>query len=81
MTSVRRQFGRCGKIEFHDDIDGRVAGRRRGLPDQPVLVVTQTANDRARKLAGRLGFTEVDTFQAHDAEQTLAAALHSFRAS
>ena len=26
------------------------------LPDQPVLVVAQTANHRARKLAGRLGF-------------------------
>jgi RimJ/RimL family protein N-acetyltransferase len=52
------------------------------LPDQPVLVVTQTANHRARKLAGRLGFTEVDTFQAHDAQQTLAVAvLHSFRTS
>lgn len=52
------------------------------LPDQPVLVVTQTANHRARKLASRLGFQEVDTFQAHDAEQTLAvAALRSFRAS
>lgn len=50
------------------------------LPDQPVLVVTQTANHRARKLADRLGFQEVDTFQEHDAEQTLAvAALHSFR--
>ncbi|MCP2170051.1 GNAT family N-acetyltransferase [Goodfellowiella coeruleoviolacea] len=50
------------------------------LPDQPVLVVTQTANSRARALARRLGFTEVDTFQQHDAEQTLAvAALGSFR--
>jgi RimJ/RimL family protein N-acetyltransferase len=26
------------------------------LPDQPVLVVTQTANRRARRLADRLGF-------------------------
>jgi RimJ/RimL family protein N-acetyltransferase len=51
------------------------------LPDQPVLVVTQTANHRSRKLASRLGFTEVDTFRAHDAQQTLAvASLHSFRA-
>ncbi|AXB41709.1 GNAT family N-acetyltransferase [Amycolatopsis albispora] len=50
------------------------------LTEQPVLVVTQTANERARKLAARLGFDEVDTFEAHDAEQTLAvASLHSFR--
>ena len=28
------------------------------LPDQPVLVVTQTANHRARKLASRLGFKD-----------------------
>lgn len=51
------------------------------LPDEPVLVVTQTANHRARRLASRLGFQEVDTFRAHDAEQTLAAApLRTFRA-
>ncbi|MBP2327738.1 RimJ/RimL family protein N-acetyltransferase [Kibdelosporangium banguiense] len=50
------------------------------LPDQPVLVTTQTANHRARKLAGRLGFEEVSTFQAYEAEQTLAVtSLHSFR--
>jgi RimJ/RimL family protein N-acetyltransferase len=50
------------------------------LPDQPVLVVTQTANHRARRLAGRLGFREVATFEEHDAQQTLAvAALGSFR--
>lgn len=50
------------------------------LPDQPVLVVTQTANQRARELSGRLGFTEGATFTEHDAEQILAAAsLGSFR--
>ncbi|MFI6725542.1 GNAT family N-acetyltransferase [Streptomyces atratus] len=51
------------------------------LPDQPVLVVTQTANARSLKLATRLGFQRMGTFEAHDAEQTLAVAdLHSFKA-
>lgn len=51
------------------------------LPDQPVLVVTQTANERSLKLAARLGFQLMGTFEAHDAEQTLAVAnLHSFKA-
>lgn len=50
------------------------------LPDQPVLVVTQTANERALKLATCLGFQRVGTFKAHDAEQTLAVAgLYSFK--
>ncbi|WNM33716.1 GNAT family N-acetyltransferase [Streptomyces sp. Li-HN-5-11] len=51
------------------------------LPDQPVLVVTQTANKRSLKLATHLGFQRIGTFEAHDAEQTLAVAdLHSFKA-
>ncbi|MDX3227617.1 GNAT family N-acetyltransferase [Streptomyces sp. ME19-01-6] len=51
------------------------------LPDQPVLVVTQTANERSLKLAARLGFQRMGTFEAHGAEQTLAVAdLHSFKA-
>ncbi|WP_210574106.1 GNAT family N-acetyltransferase [Streptomyces sp. GESEQ-4] len=52
------------------------------LPDQPVLVVTQTANERSLKLATtRLGFQRISTFEAYDAEQTLAvASLHSFKA-
>ncbi|WP_199827615.1 GNAT family N-acetyltransferase [Streptomyces specialis] len=49
------------------------------LPDQPVLVVTQTANERSLALATRLGFRRVSTFTSHDAEQTLAVAtLHAF---
>ncbi|MGI5337101.1 GNAT family N-acetyltransferase [Streptomyces sp. CA-181903] len=49
------------------------------LPDQPVLVVTQTANERSLKLAARLGFQRMSTFEAHGAEQALAVAnLHSF---
>ncbi|MFI9569494.1 GNAT family N-acetyltransferase [Streptomyces rishiriensis] len=47
------------------------------LPDQPVLVVTQTANERSLKLATRIGFQHMGTFEAHDALQTLAVAdLH-----
>ncbi|MEU6722980.1 GNAT family N-acetyltransferase [Nonomuraea wenchangensis] len=50
------------------------------LPDQPVLVVTQTANQRSLKLAARLGFRPVSTFEEFDAEQTLCTApLSSFR--
>ncbi|MFF8872696.1 GNAT family N-acetyltransferase [Streptomyces massasporeus] len=51
------------------------------LPDQPVLIVTQTANTRSLALAARLGFRRVGTFEAYDAEQTLAVAdLHAFLA-
>jgi RimJ/RimL family protein N-acetyltransferase len=52
------------------------------LPDQPVLVVTQTANDRSRKLAGRLGFQEIATFEEFGAQQAAAVAtLSAFLAS
>lgn len=51
------------------------------LPDQPVLVVTQTANQRSMRLAARLGFHHVTAFEQFGAEQTLSTAqLHSFRA-
>ncbi|MEU9226170.1 GNAT family N-acetyltransferase [Streptomyces massasporeus] len=51
------------------------------LPDQPVLIVTQTAHTRSLALAARLGFRPVSTFEAYDAEQTLAVAdLHAFLA-
>ncbi|WP_159843891.1 GNAT family N-acetyltransferase [Nocardia sp. CY41] len=49
------------------------------LPDQPVLIVTQTANQRSLSLATRLGFQPVSTFEAHGAQQTLATTLlHAF---
>ncbi|MRH87647.1 GNAT family N-acetyltransferase [Nocardia sp. SYP-A9097] len=51
------------------------------LPDQPVLIATQTANQRSLRLAARLGFRPVSTFEWFDAEQTLClASLHSFKA-
>jgi RimJ/RimL family protein N-acetyltransferase len=50
------------------------------LPDQPVVVVTQTANRRSLKLATRLGFHQVDTFEEFGAQQTLATTrLHAFK--
>ena len=39
------------------------------LPGEPVVVTTQTANDRAMRLAVKLGFTEVERFEEYDAEQ------------
>src|SRR4051812_17206375 len=41
------------------------------LPDEPVLLTTQTANVGSMRLAAKLGFTEVERFQAWDAEQWL----------
>ncbi|WKU42886.1 GNAT family N-acetyltransferase [Streptomyces sp. VNUA116] len=39
------------------------------LPGEPVVLCTQTANDRAMRLAAKLGFTEVERFQEYGAEQ------------
>jgi RimJ/RimL family protein N-acetyltransferase len=39
------------------------------LPGEPVVLTTQTANDRSMRLAAKLGFTEVDRFEAYGAEQ------------
>ncbi|GAB2450404.1 GNAT family N-acetyltransferase [Streptosporangium sandarakinum] len=50
------------------------------LPDQPVLLTTQTANTRSLNLATRLGFRPVSTFEEYGAEQTLCTArLSMFR--
>ncbi|MEO3874135.1 GNAT family N-acetyltransferase [Nonomuraea sp. B12E4] len=49
------------------------------LPDQPVVVMTQTANLRSLRLAARLGFRQVSTFEEFGAQQALGTAgLHSF---
>ena len=51
------------------------------LPDQLVILLTQTANARTLRLAVRLGFQPVSTFEWFDAEQTFClASLHSFKA-
>ncbi|MFF7844770.1 GNAT family N-acetyltransferase [Streptomyces ossamyceticus] len=41
------------------------------LPDEPVVLTTQTANTPSMRLATKLGFTEVERFEAWDAEQWL----------
>jgi RimJ/RimL family protein N-acetyltransferase len=38
-------------------------------PGDPVVLCTQTANDRSMRLAAKLGFTEVQLFEAWGAEQ------------
>ena len=39
------------------------------LPGEPVVLTTQTANDRSMRLAPKLGFTEVERFEEYGAEQ------------
>ncbi|MFF7813829.1 GNAT family N-acetyltransferase [Streptomyces sp. NPDC007945] len=38
-------------------------------PGEPVSLVTRTANDRAMRLAARLGFREVERYEEYGAEQ------------
>jgi RimJ/RimL family protein N-acetyltransferase len=38
------------------------------LPGEPVVLCTQTANDRSMRLAARLGFTEVRRYEDYGAE-------------
>lgn len=39
------------------------------LPGEPVVLCTQTANDRSMRVAAKLGFTEVQRFEEYGAEQ------------
>ncbi|MFJ8849808.1 GNAT family N-acetyltransferase [Streptomyces sp. NPDC102437] len=39
------------------------------LPGEPVVLATQTANLRSMRLAAKLGFIEVERYEAHGAEQ------------
>ncbi|MEU0388158.1 GNAT family N-acetyltransferase [Streptomyces chartreusis] len=39
------------------------------LPGEPVVLCTQTANDRSMRLAAKLGFTEVERFEEFGSEQ------------
>ncbi|MFJ8989046.1 GNAT family N-acetyltransferase [Streptomyces sp. NPDC102279] len=41
------------------------------LPGEPVVLATQTANAASMRLAAKLGFTEVERFEAWGAEQWL----------
>ncbi|HET7660350.1 MAG TPA: GNAT family N-acetyltransferase [Oryzihumus sp.] len=41
------------------------------LPGEPVVLSTQTANDRSMRVAAKLGFTEVERFEDYGAEQWL----------
>ncbi|MFJ9929119.1 GNAT family N-acetyltransferase [Streptomyces misionensis] len=41
------------------------------LPGEPVVLTTQSANAGSMRLAARLGFTEVERFEAWEAEQWL----------
>jgi RimJ/RimL family protein N-acetyltransferase len=41
------------------------------LPGEPVVLTTQSANDRSMHLAAKLGFTEVERFEAWGTEQWL----------
>jgi hypothetical protein len=43
----------------------------RKYTDEPVALCTQTANDRAMRLAAKLRFTEVERFEDYGAEQWL----------
>jgi RimJ/RimL family protein N-acetyltransferase len=39
------------------------------LPGEPVVLRTQTANDRSMRLVAKLGFTELERFEEYGAEQ------------
>ncbi|WP_406058955.1 GNAT family N-acetyltransferase [Streptomyces sp. NBC_01077] len=41
-------------------------------PGEPLVLSTQTANERAMRLAAKLGFTEVERFEEYGAEQWFA---------
>jgi RimJ/RimL family protein N-acetyltransferase len=41
----------------------------RAVPNEPVVLCTQTANARSMRLAANLGFTEVERFEEFGAEQ------------
>ncbi|MFF9901372.1 GNAT family N-acetyltransferase [Streptomyces longispororuber] len=47
------------------------------LPGEPVVLCTQTANDRSMRLAAKLGFTEVRRFEEWGAEQWFGAVTPS----
>ncbi|WP_441963354.1 GNAT family N-acetyltransferase [Mycolicibacterium houstonense] len=62
----------CGRGYATEAATALLRRAARELADQPVVIVTQSANLAALRLADRLGFTHVGTFDQFDAEQTLA---------
>ncbi|WP_105972296.1 GNAT family N-acetyltransferase [Streptomyces geranii] len=51
------------------------------FPDEPVILTTQTANKSSMRLAEKLGFTELERFEAWEAEQWLGERLPQGRKS
>lgn len=75
-TLTRTDWGRGLAFQAATAVLRRAAA---DLPDEPVIVVTQSANIRSLALARRLGFVPAMTFIEHGMEQTLAVAnLHRF---
>ena len=54
IGETRNGRGTFGRVPF-DWFAGAV-------PDEPVVLCTQTANDRALRVAAKLGFSEVERF-------------------
>jgi RimJ/RimL family protein N-acetyltransferase len=48
---------------------GALAWFADALPEEPVVLTTQTVNERSMRLAAKLGFTEVERFEEYGAEQ------------
>ncbi|GAA2397507.1 GNAT family N-acetyltransferase [Streptomyces glaucosporus] len=61
-----KAWGRGYAAEACAAVLDRLAGV---LPGEPVVLCTQTANDRSVRLAAKLGFTEVERFEEWGAEQ------------
>jgi RimJ/RimL family protein N-acetyltransferase len=77
-TLLRSHWGRGLAFRAATALLRRAAAE---MPDEPVIIVTQSANTRSLRLARRLGFTPATRFEEFGAEQTLAVAnLHEFAA-
>lgn len=69
-------FRRCGwGAGYATESAGALLAAAAGaLPDQPVLIITQSANTASLRLAERLGFRKHEEFEEFGAQQTLAVA-------
>ncbi len=63
-----RAWGRGYAVEACEAALGWLAG---ALPGEPVVLTTQSANVASMRLAAKLGFTEVERFEAWGCEQWL----------